>query len=228
MVPPADLEPGAAPSPWDTLRAVAVAVRARGGRALVVGGSVRDELLGLTPKDFDVEVSGIPADELRALLEQFGRVDAVGESFAVYKIGGLDVSLPRRESKTGRGHKGFTSKAIPACRRQRRPATRLHHQRDRPRPADGRTRRSVRRPGRPARAPPARRRSRDVRRRQLARAARAAVHRAFRPRASTPKPGRSSDRFPSTTCPPSASGAKSRNCSSSPIVPRSVLRSRAI
>ena len=44
---------------------------------------------------------------LRSLLESLGRVEAVGESFQVYKIGDIDVSLPRRESKSGRGHRGF-------------------------------------------------------------------------------------------------------------------------
>ncbi len=75
---------------------------------------MRDELLGRAPKDLDLEVFGVPADELRALLERLGRVDAVGESFAVYKIGGLDVALPRRESKAGRGHKGFVIEGDPA------------------------------------------------------------------------------------------------------------------
>ena len=92
---------------------VAEAVRRRGGRALFVGGCVRDALLGRTPKDLDIEVFGVPADELRGLLERIGRVDAVGESFAVYKIGGLDVALPRRESKAGRGHKGFVIEGDP-------------------------------------------------------------------------------------------------------------------
>ncbi len=95
-------------NPIDLVRHIAEAVRARGGRALIVGGSVRDELLGRAPKDFDIEVFGVDASALRGLLETFGRVDAVGESFSVYKVAGLDVSLPRRESKTGRGHKGFT------------------------------------------------------------------------------------------------------------------------
>lgn len=88
--------------------AIASDVRDLGGRALVVGGWVRDELFGLDPKDLDLEVFGVPADRLRSLLERHGRVDTVGESFTVYKIGGIDVSLPRRESKTGRGHKGFS------------------------------------------------------------------------------------------------------------------------
>jgi tRNA nucleotidyltransferase (CCA-adding enzyme) len=87
---------------------IAEAVRKDGrASALLVGGCVRDELLGREPKDLDVEVFGIPAPALRTLLDRLGKVDAVGESFAVYKVGGLDVALPRRESKSGRGHKGF-------------------------------------------------------------------------------------------------------------------------
>jgi tRNA nucleotidyltransferase (CCA-adding enzyme) len=88
--------------------AIARRVREHGGRALVVGGFVRDRLLGLGSADLDVEVFGIDPEKLRALLEQLGRVEAVGQQFAVYKMGAIDVALPRRESKTGRGHKGFT------------------------------------------------------------------------------------------------------------------------
>lgn len=89
------------------VRSIAEAVRHAGGRALVVGGWVRDRLLGRESKDVDIEVFGVPADALRGLLESLGRAESVGESFQVYKIGGIDVSLPRRESKSGRGHKGF-------------------------------------------------------------------------------------------------------------------------
>jgi tRNA nucleotidyltransferase (CCA-adding enzyme) len=91
----------------EIVRTIATAIREHGGRALLVGGCVRDELLGLEPKDYDVEVFGVTAERLRELLERVGRVETVGESFAVYKVGGIDVALPRRESKTGRGHKGF-------------------------------------------------------------------------------------------------------------------------
>lgn len=93
---------------------IARAARDAGGRALVVGGWVRDRALGLAPKDLDIEVFGIAAPALRTVLERIGQVDAVGESFTVYKVGGLDVSLPRRESKTGRGHKGFTVEGDPS------------------------------------------------------------------------------------------------------------------
>jgi len=97
-----------ATAPPDLAVAIAGEVHVAGGRALIVGGWVRDDLLGQPPKDLDLEVFGLDADRLRVVLERFGRVDAVGESFAVYKVGDIDVSLPRRESKTGRGHKGFT------------------------------------------------------------------------------------------------------------------------
>jgi tRNA nucleotidyltransferase (CCA-adding enzyme) len=89
---------------------IALAVRDAGGRALIVGGWVRDRLLygeGHEPANVDLEVFGISGDRLRTLLERFGQVEAVGESFQVYKIGAIDVSLPRRDSKAGRGHKGF-------------------------------------------------------------------------------------------------------------------------
>ena len=95
----------------DAARAVATAVRERGGRALIVGGWVRDQLRGRPSKDIDLEVFGLAQPELPALLAAMGRVEAVGQSFAVYKLatgaGTLDVALPRRDSKTGRGHKGF-------------------------------------------------------------------------------------------------------------------------
>jgi len=97
----------------DLVDHVARAIKDRGGRAFVVGGWVRDDLLGRRSKDLDLEVFGIAATDLKALLEQFGRVEAVGEQFAVYKLGDIDVSLPRRESKTGRGHRGFTIEGDP-------------------------------------------------------------------------------------------------------------------
>ena len=90
------------------VRAIAQAVSERGGRALVVGGWVRDRLLRRPSKDVDLEVFGLDSDALRTTLERFGSVNAVGESFTVYKVAGIDVALPRRDSKTGRGHRGFT------------------------------------------------------------------------------------------------------------------------
>jgi tRNA nucleotidyltransferase (CCA-adding enzyme) len=87
--------------------AVAEAVRAAGGRALIVGGWVRDRLMGRPSTDIDMEVYGVAPGELRTLLQRFGTVNTVGESFTVYKVADIDVALPRRESKVGRGHRGF-------------------------------------------------------------------------------------------------------------------------
>lgn len=92
---------------------LANALKEAGGRAYLVGGWVRDDLLGRPSKDLDLEVFGLPAEKLAPLLRHFGRVDTVGESFTVFKIGNIDVSLPRRESKTGRGHRGFTVEGDP-------------------------------------------------------------------------------------------------------------------
>lgn len=109
---------------------------------MLVGGCVRDELMGIEPKDWDLEVYGVEPARLRALLEEFvsrrsspaggggtcGRqpeLNVVGEAFAVYKLGeDLDVSLPRRERKVGRGHRSFAVEGDPemsfedACRRR--------------------------------------------------------------------------------------------------------------
>ena len=79
-----------------------------GGRALFVGGWVRDRLLGRKSKDIDLEVYGVEANRLLNILKEFGPVNTVGESFTVYKIGSVDVALPRTESKRGQGHRGFT------------------------------------------------------------------------------------------------------------------------
>jgi tRNA nucleotidyltransferase (CCA-adding enzyme) len=85
-----------------------------GGRAMLVGGCVRDELMGVEPKDWDLEVYGVSPEKLRMLLEQFGSVNTVGEAFTVYKIGShLDIAIPRREKKSGRGHKGFLVEGDP-------------------------------------------------------------------------------------------------------------------
>ena len=94
--------------------AIARAVRDAGGRAFIVGGWVRDWLRGQVSKDVDIEVFGLPAERVRALLEAMGRVETVGESFQVFKAGDIDVSLPRRESKAGRGHKGFAVTGDPS------------------------------------------------------------------------------------------------------------------
>ena len=98
------------------LRAVLLDI-ARSARPLLVGGCVRDWLMGLDPKDFDIEVYRCDWDRLENLLKAHGSVQMVGRSFGVMKLklGQTvhDFSLPRRESKSGSGHRGFQVEADP-------------------------------------------------------------------------------------------------------------------
>lgn len=114
----------------ESVRTVCQKIRSLGGRALIVGGAVRDAVLSsiytegtsIMPKDIDLEVYGIPPNLLyHILLTQFGEseIDAVGKSFGVLKVRvdglsePLDIATPRRDSKTGQGHKGFAIQADP-------------------------------------------------------------------------------------------------------------------
>ena len=75
-------------------------------RVYLVGGCVRDALLGREIYDYDIEVYDIkPAkfDELMAGI----RASGVGKSYFIYKYKNYDLGLPRSESKTGNSHKDF-------------------------------------------------------------------------------------------------------------------------
>ena len=100
------VEDSATRSALDTLCS---SVLAAGGSARLVGGCVRDAMLGLPATDLDIEIYGIEASALIELLSSHFGVDLVGESFGVIRLRDLpiDVSLPRRESKRGLGHRGF-------------------------------------------------------------------------------------------------------------------------
>src|SRR5262245_22157343 len=84
-----------------TLEKVLATVRNAGGKALLVGGCVRDSLLGLPAKDIDVEVYNLPTTQLITSLSKHFQIDQVGASFGVLKIQGapIDISVPRRESR---------------------------------------------------------------------------------------------------------------------------------
>ena len=93
------------------LSAIVRSLGTAGYRALVVGGAVRDSLLGGEPKDFDIEVHGVGYDRLAWLLSEHGHVDLVGKSFGVVKLNAdgheYDFSVPRRDSKFGLHHRDF-------------------------------------------------------------------------------------------------------------------------
>lgn len=103
----------------DAIMRIASAVRKHGGSAFVVGGSVRDMLLNLPPKDFDIEVYGVNPDDLEAMIRGLNpeAINVVGRSFGVMKatFGDLeiDISIPRRESKVSSGHRGFQIQGDP-------------------------------------------------------------------------------------------------------------------
>lgn len=82
---------------------------------LFVGGIVRDILIGIESKDIDIEVYGIDYETIANTLRPYFRVDMVGKSFGVIKVDNeIDLSLPRRETKTGKGHKGFDIEVDPS------------------------------------------------------------------------------------------------------------------
>ncbi len=78
-------------------------------RVYLVGGCVRDEILGIKSKEYDLEVYDINPEKFDELMQKLG-AKGVGKSFFVYKWKNFDISLPRIESKTGYGHRGFEVK----------------------------------------------------------------------------------------------------------------------
>ena len=97
------------------VRHIAELLTSAGGRALLVGGCVRDSLLGLTSKDFDMEVYGLSMEAIHDILGKEYKLDFVGMAFGVLKVlhYDIDIALPRVENKTNSGHKGFDVMFVP-------------------------------------------------------------------------------------------------------------------
>ncbi|MDX6396917.1 MAG: hypothetical protein QOJ43_325 [Gaiellaceae bacterium] len=103
---------------WDS---VADYVHSLGLDAYVVGGAVRDELLGKTPRELDFVVPGVGHGELRAALEPHGKVEdlivadqRVGarllprdKSARALQPAGIEFTPPRVERSTGPGRHDF-------------------------------------------------------------------------------------------------------------------------
>ena len=103
---------------------IAKAVAKCNGRSLLVGGAVRDHFMGSNiSKDIDVEIYGMSPEILESVLRNFGHLHAVGKSFGVLKLktsrAEYDFSLPRSESKSGKGHRGFLVKTDSAMSYQK-------------------------------------------------------------------------------------------------------------
>ncbi len=102
---------------FQTVLGIARSVREAGGRAMLVGGGVRDLLLGRQVKDYDLEIYGLTSERLEELAASFGTLNSVGKAFGILKIQregfDIDLSMPRTDSKIGGGHRGFAVKADP-------------------------------------------------------------------------------------------------------------------
>lgn len=83
------------------LKPILISIQDAGGTSYMVGGSVRDLVLGRTIKDVDIEVHGLTEKKLELILKQFGQVILVGKKFGVLRLKNFDVdwSLPRTDSK---------------------------------------------------------------------------------------------------------------------------------
>jgi tRNA nucleotidyltransferase (CCA-adding enzyme) len=98
---------------------IAEDVRSAGGRAFLVGGFVRDSLLGINieARDFDIEVYSIDQEKLMEILSKHGKPNLIGKAFGVVHLSrhGIhyDFSFPRTESKTGIGHRAFDVQTNP-------------------------------------------------------------------------------------------------------------------
>ncbi len=77
----------------------------------LVGGALRDRLLGLDVKDRDFVVTGATPDDLLKL-----GYKQVGRDFPVFlhPVSGEEYALARTERKHGTGHTGFTTRYDPA------------------------------------------------------------------------------------------------------------------
>ncbi len=83
---------------------IAHKIKDHGGKLYLVGGAVRDEIMGVTSQDKDYCVTGISYDEF---LQLFPKAQIVGKDFPVFMLEGCEIALARTERKVSGGHKGF-------------------------------------------------------------------------------------------------------------------------
>ena len=100
----------------ETIRGIALRAKALGGRAMLVGGCVRDALTGRQSADIDCEVYGLAPQALRSLAAEFGEVDESGARYGIFSLkgAGIDLAVPRLERRTGPKHGDFDVRLDPA------------------------------------------------------------------------------------------------------------------
>lgn len=91
------------------IKEIAIKIKKAGGQLYLVGGAVRDEIMGRKIEDEDYCVVGIAQSKFEELFPQ--RIIR-GKDFAVYDIDGKEFALARKERKSGEGHKQFIIEAI--------------------------------------------------------------------------------------------------------------------
>ena len=95
----------------DMTKAIEIAkqVDKLGGTVYIVGGYVRDKIMGIPNDDIDIEVQGIEAHVLENILDKLGNRSEQGAHFGIYKLDDydLDIAMPRMEKATGKGHRDF-------------------------------------------------------------------------------------------------------------------------
>lgn len=94
----------------EDIKSIANKIEQAGGKLYLVGGAVRDELLGKATHDEDYCVTGITFEEFQNL---FPEAHIRGKAFSVFDMQGKEFALARTESKQGKGHKEFEIKANP-------------------------------------------------------------------------------------------------------------------
>lgn len=96
---------------------IASEIREEGGKCFLVGGWVRDSLLGHDCRDYDIEVYYLGQETLLQILSRHGKPNLVGKAFGVIHLAmrglHLDFSFPRTENKVGAGHRGFLVETHP-------------------------------------------------------------------------------------------------------------------
>ncbi len=86
------------------IREIAKTIDLNGGNLYLVGGAVRDELLGIKNHDEDYSVTGISFEEFKKL---FPMAYVRGKDFPVFSIDNKEFAIARKERKIGIGHKDF-------------------------------------------------------------------------------------------------------------------------
>jgi tRNA nucleotidyltransferase (CCA-adding enzyme) len=101
----------------EIIKKIAQEIKNHQGRALLIGGAVRDKVMKLAPKDYDLEIYGLLPDKLRNILRQFGEINQVGMQFGVIKLYShgldIDIAIPRKDSRISKGHRGFLAEGDP-------------------------------------------------------------------------------------------------------------------